>query len=66
MENMGYEQILAEIAARTANECELTPSEAIGVVMNNKHTEAIIQDIKKGVNIDIDELVCQYIEDGIF
>ena len=66
MENMGYEQILAEIAARIAKECELTPSEAIGVVMNNKHTEAIIQEIKKGGKINVDELVCQYIEDGIF
>lgn len=66
MENMGYEQILAEIAARIANECELTPSEAIGVVMNNKHTEAIIQEIKKGGKINVDELICQYIEDGIF
>lgn len=65
MENMGYEQILAEIAARIANECELTPSEAIGVVMNNKHTEAIIQEIKKGENIDIDELICLYLNDGI-
>ena len=54
-----YENVLGEIAYYIAKECNLTPSEAIGVVMNDECTDAVIltfpskrlNDIAPGIKI---------------
>ena len=48
-----YEYVLGEIACYIAKECNLTPSEAIGVVMNEDCTDAVIEEIQKSDRIDI-------------
>ena len=54
IENMGnkynYEYVLGEIACYIAKECNLTPSEAIGVVMNDDCTDAVIEESQKSTN----------------
>lgn len=41
-----YENVLGEIACYIAKECNLTPSEAVGVVMNDDCTDAVIEEIQ--------------------
>ncbi len=47
MENKcNYEYVLGQIACYIAKECNLTPSEAVGVIMNDDCTDAVIEEIQ--------------------
>lgn len=69
IENMGnkynYENVLGEIACYIAKECNLTPSEAIGVVMNDECTDAVIEEIQKSDRIDIEALASRYLTEEL-
>ena len=69
IENMGnkynYENVLGEIACYIAKECNLTPSEAIGVVMNDECTDAVIEEIQKSDRIDIEALAFRYLTEEL-
>lgn len=69
IENMGnkynYENVLGEIACYIAKECNLTPSEAIGVVMNDECTDAVIEEIQKLDRIDIEALASRYLTEEL-
>ena len=69
IENMGnkynYENVLGEIACYIAKECNLTPSEAIGVVMNDDCTDAVIEEIQKSDKIDIEALASRYLTEEL-
>lgn len=69
IENMGnkynYENVLGEIACYIAKECNLTPSEAIGVVMNDECTDAVIEEIQKSDKIDIEALAFRYLTEEL-
>ena len=69
IENMGnkynYEYVLGEIACYIAKECNLTPSEAIGVVMNDDCTDAVIEEIQKSDKIDIEALASRYLTEEL-
>lgn len=69
IENMGnkynYENVLGEIACYIAKERNLTPSEAIGVVMNDECTDAVIEEIQKSDKIDIEALAFRYLTEEL-
>ena len=69
IENMGnkynYENVLGEIACYIAKERNLTPSEAIGVVMNDECTDAVIEEIQKSDRIDIEALASRYLTEEL-
>ena len=69
IENMGnkynYENVLGEIACYIAKECKLTPSEAVGVVMNDDCTDAVIEEIQKSDKIDIEALASRYLTEEL-
>ena len=69
IENMGnkynYENVLGEIACYIAKECNLIPSEAIGVVMNDECTDAVIEEIQKSDRIDIEALASRYLTEEL-
>ena len=69
IENMGnkynYENVLGEIACYIAKECNLTPSEAVGVVMNDDCTDAVIEEIQKSDRIDIEALASRYLTEEL-
>ena len=60
-----YENVLGEIACYIAKECNLTPSEAIGVVMNDDCTDAVIEEIQKSDKIDIEALASRYLTEEL-
>ena len=60
-----YEYVLGEIACYIAKECNLTPSEAIGVVMNDECTDAVIEEIQKSDRIDIEALASRYLTEEL-
>ena len=60
-----YEYVLGEIACYIAKECNLTPSEAIGVVMNDDCTDAVIEEIQKSDKIDIEALASRYLTEEL-
>ena len=60
-----YEYVLGEIACYIAKECNLTPSEAIGVVMNDDCTDAVIEEIQKSDKIDIEALAFRYLTEEL-
>ena len=68
-DNMGnkynYEYVLGEIACYIAKECNLTPSEAVGVVMNDDCTDAVIEEIQKSDKIDIEALASRYLTEEL-
>ena len=62
MENKyNYEYVLGQIACSIAKECNLTPSEAVGVIMNDDCTDAVIEEIQTSDKIDIEALASQNI-----
>lgn len=69
IENMGnkynYENVLGEIDCYIAKECNLTPSEAIGVVMNDECTDAVIEEIQKSDRMDIEALASRYLTEEL-
>lgn len=48
MEKNNYEKVLGDIACYIAVKCDLTPSEAVGLIMNDDRTEAIVEEITTG------------------
>ena len=60
-----YEYVLGEIACYIAKECNLTPSEAVGVVMNDDCTDAVIEEIQKSDKIDIEALASRYLTEEL-
>ena len=60
-----YEYVLGEIACYIAKECNLTPSEAIGVVMNDECTDAVIEEIQKSDRMDIEALASRYLTEEL-
>ena len=69
IENMGnkynYENVLGEIACYIAKECNLTHSEAVGVVMNDDWTDAVIEEIQKSDKIDIEDLDSRHLKEEL-
>ena len=60
-----YEYVLGKIACYIAKECNLTPSEAVGVVMNDDCTDAVIEEIQKSDKIDIEALASRYLTEEL-
>lgn len=61
MENKcNYEYVLGQIACYIAKECNLIPSEAVGVIMNDDCTDAVIEEIQTSDKIDIEALASHY------
>ena len=66
MENKhNYEYVLGQIACYIAKECYLTPSEAVGVIMNDDCTEAVIEEIQTSDKIDIEALASHYLTEEL-
>lgn len=66
MENKyNYEYVLGQIACYIAKECNLTPSEAVGVIMNDDYTDAVIEEIQTSDKIDIEALASHYLTEEL-
>ena len=66
MENKhNYEYVLGQIACYIAKECNLTPSEAVGVIMNDDCTDAVIEKIQTSDKIDIEALASHYLTEEL-
>lgn len=66
MENKcNYEYVLGQIACYIAKECNLIPSEAVGVIMNDDCTEAVIEEIQASDKIDIEALASHYLTEEL-
>ena len=66
MENKhNYEYVLGQIACYIAKECNLTPSEAVGVIMNDDCTKAVIEEIQASDKIDIEALASHYLTEEL-
>lgn len=66
MKNNSYEQVLGDIACKIATKCDLTPSEAVGLVMNDDRTDAIVEKIKAGtLGIDAQAYAELYLDDTL-
>lgn len=65
MEKYNYEKVLGDIACYIATKCDLTPSEAVGLVMNDDRTEAIVEEIKKEPLVDVQSLTDSYLCDAL-
>lgn len=63
MEKYNYEKVLGDIACYIANKCGLTPSEAVGIVMNDDRTEAIVDEIKNRADVGVQTLANRYLCD---
>lgn len=64
-EKYNYEKVLGDIACYIANKCDLTPSEAVGIIMNDDRTEAIVEEIKNNSNKEVQTLANRYLCDTI-
>lgn len=62
MEKYGYEKVLGDIACYIANKCSLSPSEAVSIVMNDERTTAVVKEIEKASDIDVELLASRYLE----
>lgn len=62
-EKLSYENVLGDIACYVANQCDLTPSEAVSIIMNDERTDAIIEDIKGASSIDLKSLAKLYMDE---
>ena len=60
-----YENILGDIACYIAKKCNLSPSEAVGVVMNDAYTDSIIETIKNSESIDVESLAVNYLTEEL-
>ena len=66
MENKcNYEYVLGQIACYIAKECNLTPSEAVGVIMNDDCTDAVIEENQTSDKIDIEALASHYLTEEL-
>lgn len=66
MENKcNYEYVLGQIACYIAKECNLTPSEAVDVIMNDDCTDAVIEEIQTSDKIDIEALASHYLTEEL-
>ena len=57
--------MLGQIACYIAKECNLTPSEAVGVIMNGDCTDAVIEEIQTSDKIDIEALASHYLTEEL-
>lgn len=66
MENKcNYEYVLGQIACYIAKECNLIPSETVGVIMNDDCTDAVIEEIQTSDKIDIEALASHYLTEEL-
>lgn len=66
MENKcNYEYVLGQIACYIAKECNLIPSEAVGVIMNDDCTDTVIEEIQTSDKIDIEALASHYLTEEL-
>lgn len=62
-EKFSYENVLGDIACYVAKQCDLTPSEAVSIIMNEERTDDIIEEIKGASSIDLESLAKQYLDE---
>lgn len=62
-EKLSYEKVLGDIACYLAKQCDLTPSEAVSIIMNDERTDAIIEEIKGASSIDLESLAKLYLDE---
>jgi len=62
-EKISYENVLGDIACYVAKQCDLTPSEAVGIIMNDERTDSIVEDIKGASSIDLESLAKLYLDE---
>lgn len=66
MKNNNYEKVLGDIACFIANKCDLTPSEAVGLIMNDDRTEAVVGKITTSASdLDLCSLANIYLDDAL-
>ena len=64
-ETYNYEEVLGDIAFYIADKCNLTPSEAVGIVMNADCTDKVVEEINHSSSIDVKSLANLYLCDEI-
>ncbi len=62
-EKLSYENVLGEIACYVAKQCDLTPSEAVGIIMNDERTDTIVENIRGASSIDLESLAKLYLDE---
>lgn len=66
MEKYNYEKVLGDIACYIADKCDLTPSEAVGLIMNDDRTEAIVEKISADTSdLDVQAFANSYLDDTL-
>lgn len=65
MEKYCYEKVLGDIACYIASKCDLTPSEAVGLVMSDDRTDEIVEEIKHEGITEVASLADRYLCDTI-
>ena len=66
MEKYNYEKILGDIACYIASKCDLTPSEAVGLIMNDDRTDSIVKKITTSTSgADVQAFANSYLDDTL-
>lgn len=65
MEKYNYEKVLGDIACYLAAKCELTPSEAVGLIMNDDRTDSIVKEITSDASVlDVQVFANSYLDEA--
>lgn len=65
-QDSSYEKVLGDIACYIAAKCDLTPSEAVGLVINDDRTDAVVEQIKMNTSgIDTQAYANLYLDDTL-
>ena len=62
-EKLSYENVRCESACYVAKQCDLTPSEAVGIIMNDERTDTIVENIRGASSIDLESLAKLYLDE---
>ena len=64
MKKNNYEKVLGDIACYIASKCGLTPSEAVGLIMNDDRTDSIVKKISTSTSgADVQAFANSYFDD---
>lgn len=66
MKKYNCEKVLGDIACYIANKCDLTPSEAVGLIMNDDRTDSIVKEITTSTSsLDVQVFANSYLDDTL-